>query len=152
MILGLILTGGAFALIVWLIFNLSVHALPFFIGVSAASFAHGTGAGLFGAGLIGLVVGAVTFGAGQAAFSLARSVLARSVVAAIFALPAAAAGYYSTLGIVGLCVPGVGWRQAFSIVDAVLIGSIAFKRLAVFAPLRADEPVRTAYAEPVQRV
>ena len=115
MIFGLILASGAFALIAWLIFNLSVYALPFFVGISAASFAHRTGAGLVGSAIVGLIAGAVTFGAGQAAFSAARSTTARAGVAAVFAIPAAVAGYYSTLGIASLCIPGEGWRHAFSI-------------------------------------
>lgn len=152
MIFGLILASGAFALIAWLIFNLSIYALPFFVGASAASLAHRTGAGLLGSAIVGLITGAVTFGIGQAAFGGARSALARSGVAAIFAIPAAVAGYYLTLGIVALCVPGAGWRQAFSVVGGFVIGSIAFRRLAAFAPLREAEPSQTTYIEPVQRL
>ena len=152
MILGFILASGAFALIAWLIFNLSIYALPFFIGVSAASFAHRTGAGLVGSATVGLIAGAITFGVGQAAFGATRSVFARGILTAIFAIPAAVAGYYSTLGIVALCVPGAGWREAFSAVGGFVIGSVAFKRLAAFAPLREAEPSRTAYLEPVQRL
>jgi len=145
MILGLILASGAFALIAWLIFNLSIYALPLFIGVSAASLAHRTGAGLFGSAILGLIAGAMTFGVGQAAFSVTRSVLARAVLVAIFAIPAAVAGYYSTQGIVALCVPGAGWREAFSAVGGFVIGLVAFRRLAAFVPLREAEPSRTAY-------
>ena len=151
MILGLILASGAFALIAWLIFNLSVYALPFFVGVSAASFAHRTGAGLFGSALVGLIAGAVTFGAGQAAFGVARSATARAGIAAIFAVPAAIAGYCSTLGIVSLCVPGEGWRHAFSIVGGIVIGSVAFTRLCAFAPLREGVARQTTFAETVWR-
>ena len=152
MVFSLILASGAFALIAWLVFNLSVYALPLFVGVSAASLAHRTGAGLLGSAIVGLTAGAATFGVGQAAFGVARSALTRASVAAIFAIPAAVAGYYSTLGIVALCVPGAGWRQAFSVVGGFVIGSIAFSRLAAFAPLREAEPSRTAYIEPVQRL
>ncbi len=152
MVFSIILASGAFALIAWLVFNLSVYALPFFVGISAASLAHGTGAGLLGSAIVGLIAGAVTFTVGQAAFGGARSALARAGVAAIFAIPAAVAGYYSTLGIVGLCVPGTGWRQAFSVVGGFVIGSVAFRRLAAFALLREAEPSRTAYIEPVQRL
>ena len=152
MIFGLILASGAFAMIAWLIFNLSVYVLPFFVGVSVASVAHRTGAGLVGSAIFGLIVGAITFSVGQAAFGVARSALARVSVAAIFAIPAAVAGYYSTLGIIALCVPGAGWREAFSVVGGFVIGSVAFRRLAAFAPLREAEPSRTPYLEPVQRL
>ena len=152
MVFSLILASGAFALIAWLVFNLSVYALPFFVGVSAASLAHRTGAGLVGSAIVGLIAGAVTFGIGQAAFGVARSTLSRGVLGAIFAVPAAVAGYYSTQGIVALCIPGAGWRVALSVVGGLVIGSIAFRRLAAFAPLREPEPGRTASIAPVQRL
>lgn len=135
MIFGLVLASGAFALIAWLIFNFSVYALPFFVGVSATSLAYRTGAGLVGSAIVGLLAGAVTFGVSQAAFGVARSAFARGVLAAIFAIPAAVAGYYSTLGIIALCVPGAGWREAFSVVGGFVVGSVALKRLATFPPL-----------------
>ena len=152
MVFSLILASGALALIAWLVFNLSVYVLPFFVGVSAASLAHRTGAGLVGSAIVGLIAGAITFGVGQAAFGVARSTLSRGVLGAIFAVPAAVAGYYSTLGIVALCIPGAGWRVAFSVVGGLVIGSIAFRRLAAFAPLREAEPARTASIARVQRL
>ncbi len=148
MVFGLILASGAFALIAWLIFNLSVYALPFFVRVSATSLAHRTGAGLVGSAIVGLIAGFMTLGVGQAAFGTTRSAFTRGVLAAIFAIPAAVAGYYSTMGIVMLCVPGAGWREAFSVVGGFVIASVAFKRLA-FAPLRKAQPGPTAYIEPV---
>ena len=62
MVFSLLLASTAIALIAWLVFNLSVYALPFFVGVSAASLAHRTGAGLVGSAIVGLIAGAVTFG------------------------------------------------------------------------------------------
>jgi len=151
MVFGLILASGAFALIAWLIFNLSVYALPFFVGVSATSLAHRTGVGLVWSAIVGLIADVMTLGVGQAAFGMTRSAFTRGVLAAIFAIPAAVAGYYSTLGIVMLCVSGAGWREAFSVVGGFAIASVAFKRLA-FALLREAEPGLTAYIEPVQRL
>ncbi|MGI8552320.1 MAG: hypothetical protein ACR2PL_16270 [Dehalococcoidia bacterium] len=138
MIFSLILAGGAFALIAWLIFNLSAYALPFFVGLTAAFYAHGSGAGLVGSGVVGLIAGALTFAFGQIAFSMARSTMARGLVAAVFAVPATGAGYYSTSGIVELCIPGHGWRLAFSLVGAVVTGAVAYMRLAAFAPPRVE--------------
>ena len=151
MILGLILASGAFALIAWLIFNLSVYALPFFVGISAASFAHRTGAGLVGSAIVGPIVGAITLGVGQAAFGVARSATARASIAAIFAIPAAIAGYYSTLEIVSLCVPGEGWQDALSIVGGFVIGSIAFARLTAFALFQEGKARPTTFAETARR-
>lgn len=138
MILSLILASGAFALIAWLIFNLSAYSLPFFVGVTAASYAYGNGAGLVGAGIVGLIAGALICALGQTAFSMARSAITRGLLAALFAVPATVAGYYSTAGIVEVCVPGHGWRLAFSVAGAAVTGVIAYMRLAEFAPLRPE--------------
>ena len=51
MIIAILLTSGALAMLAWIIFNLAVYALPFFAGVSAASFAYAHGSGLAGAGV-----------------------------------------------------------------------------------------------------
>ncbi len=57
MFLALILGGGVFALIAWLVFTFSVYALPFFVGLTAARLAFATGAGFLGAAAVGLVAG-----------------------------------------------------------------------------------------------
>jgi len=108
MFLALILGGGAFALIAWLIFNVSVYALPLFVGITAGKLAHDSGTGMIGAGLVGLVAGGLSFGIGQFAFGAAKSVTGRIAVIAVFVAPAAIAGYFSTYGIAQLFTPAEG--------------------------------------------
>ena len=43
MIIAILLTSGALVVLAWLIFNLAIYALPFFVGVSAASWANAHG-------------------------------------------------------------------------------------------------------------
>lgn len=136
MFLALILGGGAFALIAWLIFNFSVYALPFFVGITAATLAHDSGAGMIGAGLVGIVAGGLCFGIGRFAFSAAKSMTGRIAVIAVFVAPAAIAGYFSTYGIAQLCTPTEGWRQVFSVIGGGIIAAVAFGRLTALAPLR----------------
>ena len=122
MFLALILGGGAFALITWLIFKFSVYALPFFVGITAAKLAHDSGAGLIGLG--------------QFAFGAAKSVTGRIAVGAVFAAPAAVGGYFSTYGIAQLCIPTEGWRQVFPVIGGGGIAAVAFGRLMALAPSR----------------
>lgn len=136
MFLPLILGGGAFTLIAWLIFNFSVYALPFSVGITAAKLAHASGAGMIGAGLVGIVAGGLSFGIGQFAFGAAKSVTGRIAVIAVFVAPAAIAGYSSTYGIAQLCTPAEGWRQLFSVIGGVIIAAVAFGRLTALAPFR----------------
>lgn len=136
MFLALILGGGAFALIAWLIFNFSVYALPFFVGITAAKLAHDSGAGMIGAGLVGIVAGGLSFGIGQFAFGAAKSVNGRIAVIAVFVAPAAIAGYFSTYGIAQLFTPAEGWRQIFSVFGGGIIAAVAVGRLTALAPFR----------------
>ncbi len=133
MFLALILGGGAFALITWLIFKFSVYALPFFVGITAAKLAHDSGAGLIG---LGLGAGGLSFGLGQFAFGAAKSVTGRIAVGAVFAAPAAVGGYFSTYGIAQLCIPTEGWRQVFPVIGGGGIAAVAFGRLMALAPSR----------------
>lgn len=136
MFLALILGGSVFALIAWLIFNFSVYALPFFVGITAARLAHDSGAGMIGAGLVGIVAGGLSFGIGQFAFGAAKSVTGRIAVIAVFVAPAAIAGYFSTYAIAQLCNLAEGWRQVFSLIGGGIIAAVAFGRLTALAPLR----------------
>ena len=136
MLLALILGGGAFALIAWLIFNFSVYALPFFVGITVANLAHDGGAGMIGAGLVGIVAGGLSFGIGQFAFGAAKSTTGRIAVVAVFVAPAAIAGYFSTYGIAQLFTPAEGWRQIFSVFGGAIIAAVAVGRLTALAPFR----------------
>jgi len=135
MFLALILGGGAFALIAWLVFNFSIYALPFAVGITAAKLAHDSGAGMIGAGLVGIVAGGLSFGIGQFAFGAAKSVTGRVAVVAVFVAPAAIAGYFSTYGIAQLCTPAEDWRQVFSVLGGGIIAAVVFGRLTTLAPL-----------------
>ena len=83
--IGLILGIFGIGLFCWLIFNLAVYALPFFVGLTAGMAAFHSGAGVLGAFLVGLVVGALTLGIGQTAFALVKPIPLRATIAA--ALP-----------------------------------------------------------------
>src|SRR5690606_18075844 len=54
-ILGILVSIAAIGTMCWLLFNLAIFALPFFIGVNAGTWAYGTGEGWLGAGLVGLL-------------------------------------------------------------------------------------------------
>ena len=135
MLLAVLLTTGALTLVALLIFNLSVYALPVFVGITAASLAHRTGAGLIGAAIVGLAAGALVHAAGQIAFGTVRGALARACIAAIYTIPAVVTGYYAAIGVIELCVPGAFWRQVFSVAGAAVVGVVSYSRL---APLRME--------------
>jgi hypothetical protein len=129
-IVGLILSIAGIGFLCWLLFTLAVYALPFFAGMTAGLAAYHSGAGVVGALVVGLAAGGVTLVAGQAAFAVARSPIARGAIALLFATPAAIAGYHATLALAHIGVPSEGWREAFAIVGAILVGGTALVRVA----------------------
>lgn len=134
MILSIVLTFTAFAVLLRLVFGLAVFALPVMCGLGAAFVAHRTGAGWLGAGIVGFVVGTVALGAGQALFALARSPLARIAVGGLYALPAAALGFGLAYGLLGIGADTEFWRIALALVGAAVTGWVAFQNIGALAP------------------
>ena len=128
-ILGILVSIAAIGTMCWLLFNLAVFALPFFLGVNAGTWAYGTGAGWLGAILVGLVAAGLTFGLGQILLATVRPTWARLLVAAAFVAPAVVAGFHATHGIVKHTMPSETWQLAFSVIGAVAVGIAAFARL-----------------------
>ena len=60
--IGILLSIAAIGFLCWLLFTLAVFALPFFAGVTAGTWAYGTGAGWLGAIVVGFVAAGLTFG------------------------------------------------------------------------------------------
>jgi hypothetical protein len=138
-VIGLILGVFGIGFFCWLLFTLAIYALPFFAGFTAGLAAFHGGAGVLGALAVGAAAGIATLIAGQIAFAATRSIIIRAAVALLFAVPAAIAGYHATLGLAEIGVPSQGWRQAFSIISAIIVGGMAWGRMTLFAsPLRAD--------------
>ena len=110
--------------------------------------AYHSGASVLGGIVVGLVAGAVTLGLGQFAFASIPSALVRAAIALLFAVPAAIAGYHSTLGLAHIAVPSAAWREIFSVVGAICIGCTAFIRMAAMAfppalgPATSPEPTQ----------
>ena len=94
-----------------LLFMLAIYAVPFFVGLTVGIWAFETGAGVIGAILVGIVAGVV----------------------ALFAAPAAVAGYHAVLVISALFVPSEAWRHVFAAIGGLAVGVSAAVQLAAFA-------------------
>jgi hypothetical protein len=132
-VLGIIVSIAAIGTMCWLLFNLAVFALPFFIGLNAGIWAYGTGADWLGGILIGLIAAGLTVAVGQGLLMLVRPIWARLLIALTFVAPADVAGFYATLGIVKHMMPSETWQIIFSVVGAVAVGVTAFLRVAGMA-------------------
>lgn len=108
---------------------LAVYAVPFFVAVSVGMLAFNSGAGVIGALLVGIIAGASTLVLGQTAFAMTRSTVLRAGDRAIFAVPAAIAGYHVILAMSQIGASSLAWREVFACVGAVSFGATAWMRL-----------------------
>jgi hypothetical protein len=56
------------------------------------------------------------------------------LIGLLYAVPAALAGYQLSLGLAKIGMTDEGWREAFALIGAVLVGITAFSRMALLAP------------------
>ncbi len=138
--LGIVLNTVGLALFCWLIVALAVYAVPFFVAVSIGMLTFHSGAGVIGALLVGIFAGASTLVTEQTAFAMTRSTILRAAIGAVFALPAAIAGYHVVLAMSLLGVPSLPWREVFACLGAVSVGATAWMRLTLFAESRPLAP------------
>ncbi|WP_235527080.1 hypothetical protein [Sphingopyxis sp. 113P3] len=110
--------------------TLTVYALPFMLGLTAAQFAFQTDSGLIGAGPVGFVAAVAAFGILAFLFDTLRPPIRRLIVALVFAAPAAVAGYALVHGVTQESVPSEIWRQIFCIIGGGFVGVSALLRLA----------------------
>lgn len=132
-VLGILVSIAAIGAMYWLLFNLAVFALPFFLGLTAGGWAYDTGAGWLGAIFVGFAAAGLTLAAGQALLMLIRPVWARLLISLIFVAPAVMAGFHATHGIVKHTMPSETWQMIFSVIGAIVVGITAFVRVAGMA-------------------
>ena len=142
MVLGVIFSLTGICLLIALMFNMAIFALPLFAGVTAGRLAFDTGAGWLGAILIGLVAAVLTLGVGQLVLAVTKSTLLRLAIAVAFAAPAAFAGYHVVLGLSRIGGAHGVWQPVFAGIGAVIVASAALSRLAT--PLIAAPETRVS--------
>jgi len=74
-------------------YNLAIYALPIMVGVSAAQFVYGAGAGVAMSGLAAISAALISIGLVIAVLGFAKNPILRLIALAVVAVPAAIAGY-----------------------------------------------------------
>jgi hypothetical protein len=146
MIVDIVLNVVGIGFFCWLLFTLAVYALPFFASTTAGLAAFHSGSGVVGALIVGVLAGGATLAIGQIVFATVRMPLLRAVIGLLYAVPATIAGYHASLGLAHIGVPSEGWREAFAVVGAVLIGGIAWARMSLFVPPNVGQGVAAGSA------
>lgn len=134
MIIAILGSITAIAVLCLFLFTLAIYALPALGGVAAGMWAYQTGAGLPGSVLVGLVGAGLVFGLAQFLILFARPMWLKLAVALAFVTPAAVAGFHATHGIVKHLMPSETWQTAFSAIGALAVGITAFVRVTSMAP------------------
>lgn len=80
-------------------YNFVIYALPFMVGLTAFQYVYGTGAGFLMSGLSAIGAALLSIGLVIAVLGFAKNPALRLVALAIFAVPAAIAGYALVYGI-----------------------------------------------------
>ena len=117
-VIGIILTIVSILFFCWLLFTVTVHALPFFVGVQAGVAAFHNSAGVVGTIVIAIFVCDATLVIGQIAFATIPTSQARAMLGLLYAVPAAIADYHATIGHANLVLPSEGWRAVFTIMGS----------------------------------
>lgn len=129
MLAVIILTLALVAVLCVLAYRLATFALPFMLALATARFAHGAEAGWLGAGFVGIISGAASFAILTFLFASVGARFLRLAVAAIFAAPAAVAGYALIHGVTGETVSSPLWRIVFGLAGGACTGLAAVARL-----------------------
>ena len=129
MVLGVIFSLLGIGMLIALMFQMAVFALPLFVGVSAGRFAYDAGAGALGAILLGAAAAAAALGIAQLVLAMTRSTALRLLIALAFAVPAAFAGYHVVLGLSRIGGAQGLWQPIFAGIGAVIIAGAALMRL-----------------------
>lgn len=126
--------------ICWILFNLAVYALPFFVAVTVGHYLYTSAVGLIGAVAGAFLAGALTLILGQIAFATIRSTSVRLALGALYALPAGLAGFHAIKGLSQIGSAGETWTLVFASIGAVIVGATAWTRVAVLTGPDEDGP------------
>ena len=138
MIISTILSLLGLGVICWVLFNLAVYALPFFVAVTVGHALYTSEVGLIGAIAAAFFAGAATLILGQIAFATIRSTLIRLALGALYALPAGVAGFHAVKGLSGMGGAGETWTLVFAGVGAAIVGVTAWARVTALARSEDD--------------
>ncbi len=142
MVIGVLFSMLGIGLLIGLMFQMAIFALPLFAGVTAGRFAYDTGAGALGAILVGAATAVAALGLAQVILVVTRSTALRLMIAVAFAAPAGLAGYYLVLGFSHIGGAHGVWQPIFASIGAVMVAGAAVGRLAtpVIAPRTTLRP------------
>lgn len=133
MLISTILSVLGLGVICWVLFNLAVYALPFFVAMTVGYYLHGTDTGIIAVIVGAFLAGGFTLALGQVAFATIRSVPIRLVLGALYAIPAGLAGFHAIKGLSAIGGAGETWALVYAGIGTIIVGTTAWARVATLA-------------------
>lgn len=133
MMVGVTFSLLGLGLLIVLMVQMAIFALPLLVDVTVGRFAFDSGAGALSAIVMGGITAAAALGLTQVVLVMTRSTAIRLLIAFAFAAPAAFAGYHVVLGLSRIGGAQGVWQPTIARLGAVIIGGAALTRLS--APL-----------------
>ncbi|MCQ9156349.1 hypothetical protein [Acidomonas methanolica] len=133
--IGIVLGVAGIGFLCWLLFLCAVYAAPLFVAAMVCTrlYDHAMMSGTH-AVLTGVAAGIMVLVLGQAILASTRDPALRVAVSALLALPAAIAGFGTTLGFCGMGDMGTIPAYLFAIFGALCVGGAAWSRLCAIQP------------------
>jgi hypothetical protein len=113
----------------WILFNLTVYALPFAIGLTSGMYLYETGQGVFLSIVAGLFTGGLVAAVGEFTFARIRSVPLKLAIGLIYAVPAGIAGFHAAKGFAEFGSAGPFTITILSWFGALVVGGTAWARV-----------------------
>ncbi|GBQ22044.1 hypothetical protein AA12717_1072 [Gluconacetobacter sacchari DSM 12717] len=133
--LGIVLGFASIGFLCWLLFLCAVYAAPLFVVAMACTMLYNH-AMMSGAHVIltGIAAGIMVLASGQAILAFSRDPALRVAVSMLLALPAALAGFGTTLGFCGMGDMSAIPAYLFATFGALCVGGAAWTRLCAIQP------------------
>ena len=110
-------------------YNFAIYALPFMVGLSAAQYVWGAGAGIFMTGFAAIGAALLSIGLVITVLGFAKNPALRLIALAIFAVPAAIAGYALVHGVTKNAVDSMLVLNLLGGMGGLFIGAAAMVNL-----------------------
>ncbi len=132
MILAALFAVIAITLLCSLLMTLTIHALPFYVGLTVGVWAHSNGTGLIGTTAAAIVAGIATLVTLHILIATVQSPVLRAGLGLVFAAPAAFAAYHAVHGIMSTTMPASTWSVSLSLLGAAIVGVVAWRQIGNF--------------------
>jgi hypothetical protein len=144
MLLSTLLSIFGLGALCWMIFNLTIYAMPFAIALTSGLYLYEAGQGVVLSLIVSLSLGCFVAVLGNLAFERIRFAPLKLAIGLVYAVPAAIAGFHAAMGFAEFGNAN-GWTiSILSWLGAILVGGTAWARVSGWSQ---DNPTTNPHAQ-----